>query len=68
MSDTADFLCPEQIAQLQALCNCVAGPGKSYVVIEISNNHPRYFYPIAGVKAILPPEVEEYYANKKSAK
>lgn len=66
--DCPDFLSPEQVKQLQELCNAVAGPGRSYVVIEISNNHPRYFYPMPAIKAVLPAEMEEYYATKRANK
>lgn len=65
----AKFLTDEQIEQVQMLCNQAASGPKdkpAYVTIEIINNHPRNFQVTVSVKPIVPPEVQERYANRKS--
>lgn len=65
----AKFLTDDQIEQVQMLCNQAASGPKdkpAYVTIEIINNHPRDFQVTVSVKPIVPPEVQERYANRKS--
>ena len=64
----AKFLTDDQIEQVQMLCNQAASGPKdkpAYVTIEIINNHPRDFQVTVSVKPIVPPEVQERYANRK---
>lgn len=65
----AKFLTDDQIEQVQMLCNQAASGPKdkpAYVTIEIINNHPRDFQVTVSVKPIVPHEVQERYANRKS--
>lgn len=65
MNDVAPFLSPEQIEQVQQLCNSAANSREvSYVIIEIGNNHPRNFWVTAAIKPILPQEIIDRYKKK----